>query len=174
MASSTAHAGTSSVFQSFFASLPLPSSIRKSPLLSQSTRRGSDGRRGTPGSLLGKSGAHETGRFDDLADDEEAVGLVDGWNALDNESKEDGTVLRRKSVFDEEDSNIKRVELRIGGMTVSLCKLPHRVRSCLILSTGLSSVWSMCRVYRITAQDPARNCFCTSLPVSGAGNRSVR
>lgn len=119
MAANTTHAGTSSAFRSFFENLPLPSSIRKSPLLAKSTRRGSEGRHGTPGTFLGKAGAYETGRFEDLVDDEEGVGLVDGRTSMEHDLKQDDTVLRRKSVFDEDDSNIKRVELRIGGMTVS-------------------------------------------------------
>lgn len=67
---------------------------------------------------MAKGGANETGRFDDLVDDEEGVGLVAARASEEDELKADGPVLRRKSMFADEDSNIKRVELRIGGMTV--------------------------------------------------------
>lgn len=116
MSSLTAQGGT---LRSLLESLPLPSSILNSPLFGKSTRRQSVGRRGTPGSSLAKGNAYETGRFDDLVDDEEGIGLVDGDESASEDLKGHGTVLRRKSAFGEEDSNIRRVELRVGGMTVS-------------------------------------------------------
>lgn len=118
MSAFTEHGGPASTFRSFLDSLPLPASFRKSPLLGKSRRRASVGRHGTPGSLLSKGNAHDTGRFDDLVDDEEGVGLVDGAES-DNDELKGATVLRRKSAFGEEDGNVRRVELRIGGMTVS-------------------------------------------------------
>lgn len=127
MSSLTTHGGPASTFRSFLESLPLPSSFRNSPLIGKSTRRTSVGRHGTPGSSLAKGNAYETGRFDDLVDDEEGIGLVDGDDSASDDLKGGGTVLRRKSVFGEEDSNVRRVELRIGGMTVSdLYELPYQ------------------------------------------------
>lgn len=87
--------------------------------MGKSTRRASVGHHGTPGSSLSKGAAYDTGRFDDLVDDEEGLELVDGDESDLDEMKGDGTVLRRKSAYGEEDGNIRRVELRIGGMTVS-------------------------------------------------------
>lgn len=134
--------------------------------------RGSEGRRGTPGSLLGKNGANETGRFDDMVDDEEGVGLVDGSTSMDDELKEDGMIVRRKSVFDDEDGNIKRVELRIGGMTVSLreacLQYAHRCPDLDSLVRGLRGI------YRVTAQKSAGDRLCTGVLVSRTWDRTIR
>ena len=114
MALTTIQSGIPATIRSLLDALPLQSIIGNNPLLRRNSRRG------TPGSSLGNNGAHETGRFSDMVDDEEGVGLVGGSLSMDDDPQGSGMALRRKSVFDDEDSNIKRVELRIGGMTVSL------------------------------------------------------
>ncbi|KAJ9106293.1 hypothetical protein QFC21_001438 [Naganishia friedmannii] len=130
--------GGPSTFRSIINAIPIPTSLLNSPLLGTANRRGSSGHRGTPSSHLAKGGANETGRFDDLVDNEEGVGLVAGRYSEEDESKVDGPVLRRKSMFADEDSNIKRVELRIGGMTCGACVAS--IESLLSTQPGIVSV----------------------------------